>query len=511
MTLARLGIGAFSLADPDRFEVPNFNRQHGATTRSLGRAKVEVMAEEAQAINPGVDLRLFPEAITEKNVSALLDGVDVFVDGIDFFALEARRLIFREARRRGIWAVTAGPIGLSTAWLVFSPTGMSFDDYFGFDDCGDWLETIVSFLTGLAPRATQRGYLNMARVNSETGRGPSAGLACQLCAGVAAAEVMKILLHRGPVRPAPWSFQFDAYLQRLVRAHLPRGNRTPWRRFVRKRIRKRLQGLGWRQPGGEDHAPQPRHPVGEDASDDLPPAGVGEAHTGGDMLIRTGRLLIRAACRAPSPDNNQPWGFRQVGHSIEVYHRRDRAIASDVCDMFSYIALGAALENLSLAASAIGLKAEVDYRPRPFAVKADGELVATVRLFDGGPVDPLSRFIETRVTNRRPYDRTALPEEEIAALSGAAAASNLHLYWLRRREELRTLARLIAVGDRVRFEHEPFHVEIHRALRYSEEEAAAAGDGLSLRNLADRHGFCRSGHLYPPRDAEIKRFCSQQA
>ncbi len=29
--------------------------------------------------------------------------------------------------------------------------------------------------------------------------------------------------------------------------------------------------------------------------------------------------------------------------------------------------------------------------------------------------------------------------------------------------------------------------------------------------FADRHGFCRSGHLYPPRDAEIKRFCSQQA
>ena len=37
------------------------------------------------------------------------------VDGIDFFAIDVRRLVFREARRRGIWALTAGPIGFSAA------------------------------------------------------------------------------------------------------------------------------------------------------------------------------------------------------------------------------------------------------------------------------------------------------------------------------------------------------------------------------------------------------------
>ena len=29
--------------------------------------------------------------------------------------------------------------------------------------------------------------------------------------------------------------------------------------------------------------------------------------------------------------------------------------------------------------------------------------------------------------------------------------------------------------------------------------------------FSDRHGFCRSGHRYPPRDAEINKFCSQQS
>src|SRR5207248_4307002 len=38
-TLARLGIGAFHIADPDTFELANFNRQYGANTQTLGRSK----------------------------------------------------------------------------------------------------------------------------------------------------------------------------------------------------------------------------------------------------------------------------------------------------------------------------------------------------------------------------------------------------------------------------------------------------------------------------------------
>ena len=151
ITLARLGIGAFHIADPDDFELVNFNRQYGATVRSLGRGKAEVMAEEARAVNPELQLRVFSEAITPENVGEFLDGVDVLVDGIDFFDIAARRLVFREARRRGIWAITAGPIGFSAAWLVFSPSGMSFDDYFDFDDGMDRADQLVAFLVGLTP------------------------------------------------------------------------------------------------------------------------------------------------------------------------------------------------------------------------------------------------------------------------------------------------------------------------------------------------------------------------
>lgn len=251
ITLARLGIGAFNIADPDYFELVNFNRQYGATLRSLRQGKAEVMAEEARAVNPELQLRVFSEAITPENVSEFLDGVDVFVDGIDFFDIDARRLAFREARRRGIWAITAGPIGFSAAWLVFSPTGMSFDDYFDLNDTMDRAAQLVAFFVGLTPRATQRGYLDLSQVDPQAGKGPSAGLACHLCSGVVAAEIVKILLGRSPIRPAPWYFQFDAYRQKLCKGRLHGGNRHLWQRAKRRILRKHLARMGWDASGPE--------------------------------------------------------------------------------------------------------------------------------------------------------------------------------------------------------------------------------------------------------------------
>ena len=175
--------------------------------------------------------------------------MDVFVDGIDFFDIDARRLVFREARRRGIWAITAGPIGFSAAWLIFSPTGMSFDEYFDLKDTMDRADQLVAFLVGLTPRATQRTYLDLTQVDPQAGKGPSAGLACHLCSGVVAAEIVKILLGRSPIRPAPWYFQFDAYRQRLCKGRLRGGNRHPWQRVKRKILRSRLARMGWDASG----------------------------------------------------------------------------------------------------------------------------------------------------------------------------------------------------------------------------------------------------------------------
>jgi len=245
VTLARLGIGRFTIADPDTFELANFNRQYGATLPNLGRPKVKVMAEEARAINPELDLRVFSGAITSENAADFLDGAEVLLDGIDFFSFDARRMIFREARQRGIWAITAGPIGFSAAWLVFDPNGMGFDEYFDLHDGMAPVDQFAAFAIGVAPAGTQFAYIDLSQVEGGAARGPSAALACDLCAGVAAAETVKILLDRTGIRSAPHYSQFDAYRCILRRGRLRWGNRGPLQRLKRAILRRRMLQLGY--------------------------------------------------------------------------------------------------------------------------------------------------------------------------------------------------------------------------------------------------------------------------
>ena len=227
LSLARLGIGAFHVAEMDTFDLVNFNRQAGAMMSTLGRPKVDVMVEMARQINPELDIKVFGEGVNAGNLDAFLDGVDLYVDGLDFFAFQARRDTFNACHAKGVPAVTAAPLGMGTAVLSFLPGRMSFEEYFRLDGC-DEDEMAVRFLLGLSPAMLQRGYLaDPSRVDFAARRGPSTIAACQLCAGATATEALKILLGRGEVLCAPWGFQFDAYRNRYVKTWRPWGNRNP--------------------------------------------------------------------------------------------------------------------------------------------------------------------------------------------------------------------------------------------------------------------------------------------
>ena len=227
LTLARLGVGAFNIADMDTFDLVNFNRQAGAAMSTVGRPKAAVMAEMAKDINPELDIRIFDRGVDASNLDDFLSGVDLYVDGLDFFAFKARRDTFYACHRLGVPAVTAAPLGMGTAVLSFLPGHMSFEEYFRLEGC-DEDEMAVRFLLGLSPAMLQRGYLaDPSRVDFNARRGPSTIAACQLCAGVTATEALKILLGRGKVLCAPWGFHFDAYRNRYVKTWRPWGNRNP--------------------------------------------------------------------------------------------------------------------------------------------------------------------------------------------------------------------------------------------------------------------------------------------
>jgi hypothetical protein len=241
LTLARLGIGAFTITDLDTFDWPNLNRQAGAMVSTMGRPKLEVMAEQVRGINPLADLRLMPNGLTLENIDTFLQDADLYMDSLDIFSLDIRRKVFTRCGELGIPAITAAPMGLGTALLVFKPGGMSFEDYFAFGG-HSFEDQILKFIVGVSPSMIQRHYLlNRESVNLFKKKVPSTAMGIELAAGVACSTALKVLLDRGPVRCAPKGLHFDAYQNRLVKTWRPFGNRNPLQVLMFWHIRRLLR------------------------------------------------------------------------------------------------------------------------------------------------------------------------------------------------------------------------------------------------------------------------------
>ena len=155
-----------------------------------------------------------------------LDGVDLYIDSLDFFALAARKIVFQKCYDKNIPVVTAAPLGMGCALLCFMPGKMSFEEYFRFNDKDNEHDQLIQFLIGLSPAMLQRPYLvDNSRVSFKQKKGPSTVMAVNLCAGMAETYALKILLGRGDIIHAPYGMHFDAYRNKLAKTWRPLGNR----------------------------------------------------------------------------------------------------------------------------------------------------------------------------------------------------------------------------------------------------------------------------------------------
>lgn len=246
-TLARVGVGNFRLADPDRFDIVNFNRQGGAMMSTVGRPKAEAVGDQVRDINPTAQVETYAVGVDKSNVGAFLEGVDLLVDAVDFFKLDARRVLYAACRERRIPVVVSAPLGMSATVHVFVPDGMSFEDYFDLRPGMSQVDELVAFLIGLSPALLHAPYIDMRHTNVAEQYGPSLGPAVMLCAGLLGIESVRILLNRPGLRPAPHYLQIDAYRHRVVSRRLWLGGRSPIQRLKRaiakRQLIKRVGGL----------------------------------------------------------------------------------------------------------------------------------------------------------------------------------------------------------------------------------------------------------------------------
>lgn len=108
--LARTGVGEITLIDLDDICVSNTNRQLHTLEDTIGKPKVDVMAERIRAINPICTVHAIHDFVTRETIPELIhNDLDGVIDCID--SVQAKAALIAWCKRRKIQIVTTGGAG----------------------------------------------------------------------------------------------------------------------------------------------------------------------------------------------------------------------------------------------------------------------------------------------------------------------------------------------------------------------------------------------------------------
>lgn len=443
VTLALEGVfGELRLADFDTLDLSNMNRIR-CGVHDLGLNKAIIAARQIFEQNPYANLVLFTDGVTPDNVGEFIDGrgpgdrADIVIDECDSLVIKLK--LREEARARKL------PVLMET-----SDRGML--DIERFD-----LEPDRPILHGLL------GGVTSEQVNTLP---PPArlGLILQI-AGVStiSPRLAASLLELGHTLKGFSQLGSDVTLGGATTT-------TAVRRLA----------LGMPLASGRVYIDvsaalaSVTSPMPPDASQSRRVRALTEI-----------RELVRYAIMAPSNGNEQPWRFQYEGGALRVFHddARTGGPRDEVGRHWALVAIGAALCNLQIAASAKGKAADIDL----FPVKADPRLIAEVRLkpLPGGTsADPLFEEIPRRATNRQLGTRTHLSPVHAQALTAAARDRGAKLQLCTDRALLAELGQLLGEAERLRLLAPAMHGSVMRQIRWSEAEAQETLDGVRVEALA---------------------------
>ncbi len=196
--------------------------------------------------------------------------------------------------------------------------------------------------------------------------------------------------------------------------------------------------------------------------------------------VDAARALIGSAVLAPSDWNAQPWRFEVEDHLIRIVADPRRALpTTDPARGGMMIGLGAALENLLIAARAWGQRPTVTYLPHDGA----GGVVAEVTWMGNGARRDRDLFaaIPDRRTTRHDFDqRGVFPQNRTALL--AEAMDGLEFHWLDDSDRIRTVGDITFEATHRQVSDDRAQAERFAWMRF-DNQAKVRGDGVPVDAL----------------------------
>jgi hypothetical protein len=183
------------------------------------------------------------------------------------------------------------------------------------------------------------------------------------------------------------------------------------------------------------------------------------------------RELVRCATLAANSHNTQPWKFHVSKARITIlpdYRRRLPVVDPD--DHHLFVSLGCATENLVVAAAAARLQANVSCNGESIAIELEPAAEGQRELYEA---------IFRRQCSRAPFDARQVSSEVLDQLvSDAVLPEGGAIALITDRKGIETLVEYVAEATRAQLTDESFKRELRQWIRFNEDEALRARDGL---------------------------------
>ena len=191
--------------------------------------------------------------------------------------------------------------------------------------------------------------------------------------------------------------------------------------------------------------------------------------------------LIEHAIKAPSGHNTQPWRFKVLDEEIQIHPDPLRALpVVDHDDHALYISLGCAAENIVIAASDLGIHADLSI------VRNSGEKdFIRIGLTRDANVerDELIDYIQSRQSTRTEYSDETIPTEHIRQLEASFDFQGVRVLMFDTRKEVEKLKPFIIEGSNLQFRNKRFVNELVEWIRFSRSEARGRADGIWVSSM----------------------------
>lgn len=445
LTLAQEGLcGSLRLADLDTIELSNLNRIP-ATVCDLGTNKAVVAARRVAELDPYLNTEVFTDGLTEECITEFFDGLDIVIEECDSLDMKIR--IREEARRRGI------PVLMET-----SDRGLFDVERFDLEP----RRPLFHGLLGEVAPDTLRGLSTHDKAPHVMRILQTGDLSARM-----AASMVEIDRTVSTWPQLAGDVQLGGATVAAAVRRLGRGENLPSGR-IRIDLENSLDGLGG--------------PVDTEAGTSAATVAAAIVDLTAEQPTDAAAALVHAARLAPSGGNVQPWLLSSTPDGgVDLHLVADRTSAMDVAFRGSYVAIGAAAFNATVAAARYERKATVT--PFPSGDTAGSGPVVSVSIGPG--TDPelaqLYPAMVRRLTNRNVGRVRPLDPEVAGRLRSQVRSAGARLHLVTDRPTVARIADLLAESDRIRFLTPTLHRQMMGEMRWPGPERAA--DGIDVATL----------------------------